>query len=226
MSAFSKIMTSVAGLAAVTAMAAPAAAQNYPYGGGSSGGVVGAIINSVIGGGYGQYPQGNYGYGQVSQRQLVSQCAAATEQRLNAAYRGQGYGAPNGYNGYQNGYGNQNGYGSQNGYATQGGARVVGITSVERRSNGGLKVRGLAMSSAYGSQYGGQGYGNQGYGNQGYGNQGYGGQYGGQYGNQGYQNGYGANAQADISFSCKVDAQGRINSINLQRNQMAYNRGY
>ena len=195
MSAFSKIMTSVAGVAAVTAMAAPAAAQNYPYGGNSSGGVVGAIINSVIGGGYGQYPQGNYGYGQANQRTLVSQCAAATEQRLNAAYRGQGYGGQNGYNGY-NGY--QNGYGYQQGYASQGGARVVGITSVERRSNGGLKVRGLATSSAYA----------------------------GQYGNQGYQNGYGANAQADISFSCKVDAQGRVNSVNLQRNQNAYNRGY
>ena len=198
MSAFSKIMTSVAGLAAMTVVAAPAAAQSYPYGGSQSGGVVGAIINSVIGGGYGQYPQGNYGYGQVDQRSLVNQCAAATEQRLNAAYRGQGYGY-------------------QNGYATQGGGRVVGITRIERRSNGGLKVSGLATSGAYA----GQGYGNQGYGNQ-YGNQGY----GSPYGNNGYQNAYGVNAQADLSFSCKVDARGRVTDVRLQRNQMAYNRGY
>ena len=99
----------------------------------TQGGVLGAIINSVTGGGYGQYPQGNYGYRQVNERSAVSQCAAAAEQRLNGAYRGQqGYG--------YNGYGNQ---GYQNGY---GQARVLGITNVERRNNGSLRVTGVATS--------------------------------------------------------------------------------
>ncbi len=196
MSAFSKITMSLAGLAAVAGMAAPAAAQYYPQNNG--GGIVGAIINSVTGG-YGQYPQGNYGYGQVSQRGLVQQCAAAAEQRLSGQYRGQGYGAYNG-NGYQQGYGQQ-GYGYQN----QGGGRVLGITSVERRSNGGLRVRGVATSGAYGQQ--GYGYQNG-------------------YGRQGYQNGYGANGQADLSFNCKVNARGQVTDVNFNRNNVGYSRGY
>ncbi len=215
MSAFSKITMSVAGLAAVAGMATPAAAQGYGYPQNSGGGIVGAIINSVTGG-YGRYPQGNYGYGQVSQRSLVQQCAVAAEQRLNGQYRGQGYGAYNG-NGYQNGYGQQS-YGYQN----QSGARVLGITSVERRSNGGLRVRGVATSGAYGQQGYGyqQGYGQQGYGyQQGYGQQGY--------GQQGYgQQGYGANGQADLSFSCKVNSRGQVTDVNIARNNVGYSRGY
>ena len=151
------ILIGTAGLAATIAAASPAMAQGYPYGypqQQQQGGILGAIINSVTGGGYGQYPQGNYGYGQVNQRQAVSQCAAAVEQRLNGGYRGQsGYGYQNGY---QQGYGN-NGY--QQGYA-QGGARVVGITRIDRKSSGSIRVHGLATSSAYGQQ----GYGQQGYG--------------------------------------------------------------
>ena len=201
------ILIGTAGLAATIAAASPAMAQGYPYGyphQQQQGGVLGAIINSVTGGGYGQYPQGNYGYGQVNQRQAVSQCAAATEQRLNGGYRGQsGYGYQNGY---QNGYGN-NGY--QQGYA-QGGARVVGITNVERRRNGGLKVTGVATSGqAYGA------YGNQGYNNQGY--------------NNGYQNGYGqggyAQQSADLRFTCRVDVRGRVSDLEISRNRVAY-RGY
>jgi hypothetical protein len=214
MSAFSKITMSVAGLAAAAGMAAPAAAQYYPQNNG--GGIVGAIINSVTGG-YGQYPQGNYGYGQVSQRAVVQQCAAVAEQRLSGQYRGQGYGAYNG-NGYRNGYGqqgygqqgygqqgySQRGYGQQGyGYQNQSGGRVLGVTSVERRSNGGLRVRGVATSGAYGRQGYQRGYGQQ-----------------------GYQNGYGANGQADLSFNCKVNARGQVTDVNFTRNNGGYSRGY
>ena len=207
------ILIGTAGIAATAAFAAPAAAQGYPYGypQQQQGGIVGAIINSVTGGGYGQYPQGNYGYGQVSQRSAISQCAAAAEQRLNGGYRGQsGYGYQNGYdnNGYNNGYGN-NGY--NNGYA-QGGGRVLGITNVQRRNNGGLKVTGVATSGrAYGA------YGNQGY-NQGYYNQGY---------NNGYgQGGYQAQQQADLRFTCRVNLRGQVSELRISRNQSAYYRGY
>ena len=210
------ILIGTAGLAATIAAASPAMAQGYPYGypQQQQGGVLGAIINSVTGGGYGQYPQGNYGYGQVNQRQAVSQCAAAVEQRLNGGYRGQsGYGYQNGY---QNGYGN-NGY--QQGYA-QGGARVVGITRIDRKSSGSFRVHGLATSSAYGQQgYGQQGYGQQGYGQQGYGQQGYG--YQGGYGQQGY-----ANGGADLAFTCKVTLRGQISDLRISRNDNRYNRGY
>lgn len=198
MTTFKNIAIGTAGLALTLAAAAPAAAQGY-YPQQNSGGVVGAIVNAVTGGGYGQYPMGNYGYQQTSQRQLVQQCAAAAEQRLNATYRGQGYGAYNG-----NAYGQQ-GYGYQN----QSGARVLGITSVEQRGNGGLRVRGVATSGAYGQQaYDQQGYGQQGYGQQGY------------YGQQS------ANAQADLSFTCRVNSRGQITDVNLARNNVRYTRGY
>ncbi len=201
-------MIGTAGLALTLAAATPAAAQSYGYGypQNNGGGVIGAIVNAVTGG-YGQYPQGNYGYNQVSQRSLVQQCAAATEQRLGGQYRGQGYGAYNGYG--------QQGYGYQN----QGGARVLGITSIERRPNGGLNVRGVATSGAYGQQgYGQQGYG---YGQQGYGQQGYG------YGQQGYgRQGYGVSGQADLSFNCRVNARGQVTNVRVGRNNVRYNRGY
>jgi hypothetical protein len=179
-------------------IALPAAAQQpYPYANQNSG-VVGAIINSVTGGGYGQYPQGNYGYGQVNERAAVSMCAAAAEQRISASYRGQpGYGYNNGYanNGHERGY--ANGYNGQ-------GARVLGITNVQRRNNGALKVSGVASS--------GRGYG---YGNQGYNNQGY------NYGNNG-QRTYVANQSADLRFTCKVNNRGQVSDVNISRNQVAY----
>ena len=199
MTKFHKILIGTAGVAAAVAMASPAAAQGYPYGNqypSNNGGVVGAIINSVTGGGYGQYPQGNYGYGQVNERAAVSQCAAAAEHRLNGAYRGQS-GYNNGYanNGYQNGY--NNGYG-------QSGGRVLGITNVERKNNGSLKVTGVATS--------GRGYGA-------YGNQGY------QNGYNGYQNGYQAQQQADLRFTCRVNLRGQVSELNINRGRAAY-RGY
>lgn len=214
MTNMSKMLIGTAGLAAVLTIASPASAQQaYPYANPNTG-VVGAIINSVTGGGYnqypqsnygyGQYPQGNYGYGQVNERGAVGMCAAAAEQRISGTYRGQpGYGYNNGYN---NGYAN-NGYqqGYVNGYSGQG-ARVLGITNVERRNNGGLKVSGVASS---GRAYA---YGNQGYYNQGY-NNGYNG-----------QNAY-ANQAADLRFTCKVNTRGQVSDVNISRNQIAY-RGY
>jgi len=195
MSIISKALIGSAGLAMSLAAAAPAAAQYYPqpqaYNNG--GGIVGAIINSVTGG-YGQYPQGNYGYGVVNQRTQVAQCAAAAEQRLNGGYAGQGYG---GYNG--NGYPQQQGYG----YANQGGARVVGITNVERRGNGGLRVTGVASSNAYANQAYNQGYNR------------------GRYANQGY-----ANQQADVRFTCKVNARGQVTDVNVNRLAQNGYRGY
>jgi len=185
----SKILTGAAGLAMVAGLATPAAAQ-YPYGGyGNNGGnVVGQVINQVLGGGaYGQYGQGN-------DRVAVDQCARAAQAQISRSgyggYGNQGYGNP--------GYGNQ-GYGNQ-GYAS---ARVVGITGVERKSNG-LKVSGLISTGAgYNQGY----YGNQGYGNQGYGNQGY-------------------NQVADLRFSCRVDYRGYVRDIDIKRNNQAYRRGY
>ncbi len=188
MTIISKTLIGAGSLAAMFAVASPAAAQQYPYGYGQQqgGGVIGAIVNAVTGG-YGQYPQGNYGYGRVNQRSAVSQCAAAAQQRLGGGYQ----------QGYQQGYG----YGNQGyGYQNQGGARVVGITNVEQRRNGGLRVTGVATS--------GQGYAQQGY-----------------YGNQGYGQGY-ASQQADIRFTCNVNNRGQVSRVNLNRIQQAYRRGY
>ncbi len=120
-------------------------------------------------------------------------CAAAAEQRIGGTYRGQpGYGYNNGYQqGYANGYNGQ-------------GARVLGITNVERRNNGALKVSGVASSGR------GYGYGNQGYNNQGYNNG---------------QRGDAANQSADLRFTCKVNTRGQVSDVNISRNQVAY-RGY
>ena len=121
-----KLLAGAAGLAAAVGFATPAAAQYYPgYGYGNGGGVVGAIINGVIGGGqYGGYGYGNYG---GNDRFAVDQCSRAVEARLGGGY----------------GYGSNN-YGGR--------ARVVGITAVERR-NSGLRVRGVATSGGRGYGY-------------------------------------------------------------------------
>jgi len=193
MTNMSKMLIGTASLVTALAIASPAAAQQpYPYPN-QNGGVVGAIINSVTGGGYGQYPQGNYGYGQVNERAAVNMCATAAEQRIGATYRSQpGYGYNNGYadNGRQQGY--ANGYNSQ-------GARVLGITNVERRNNGALKVSGVASSGR------GFAYGNQGY----------------NYGNDG-RRGYAANQAADLRFTCRVNNRGQVSEVNISRNQAAY----
>lgn len=194
MMAVSKILAGGVAIAAL-ASAAPAAAQYYPgYGYNNGGNVLGQVINQVLGGS--QYGYGNqYGYGASSQA-AVQRCAAAVEQRINRDYRQAGYGGYGGYSGY-------GGYGGYNGYA-QGNARVLGVTSVERRSSNGLRVRGVATANAYAT-----GYGNQ-----------YGGGYGG-YG--GYNGGYAAPQQAaELSFKCNIDYRGYITDIDLDRNNYAY----
>ena len=202
MTNFRNILTSAAGVAMIAATAAPAVAQSVPYGGynqgygqnyNGQGGTVGAVINSVLGGGrYGAYGQGN-------DRVAVDQCARAAEARVSRDYRTNGYSAyPQNYNDPR--YPNQ-------GYANNGNAmaRVVGITSVERRSNG-LKITGVidfGRSHRYGN---GNGYGNQGYGSQNYPNQGYGNQ------------AYGYNVQADLRFSCRTDYRGYVTNVDISRN--------
>jgi hypothetical protein len=129
MKAFKFILAGGAGIAALAA-AAPASAQYYPGYGYGGGNVIGQVLNQVLGGGYGAYG----GYGMNSQL-AVNQCSAAVSDRVNRQYGGYGaYGA----------YGN---YG--------GGARVVQITSVEPRSGGRVRVRGIVQSNAYNAGYGG-----------------------------------------------------------------------
>ena len=157
------------------------------------------MIDSVLGGGrYGAYGQGNDRVG-------VDQCARAAEARVSNDFRSGRYRAYNrGYNRNQayNGYGNQ-------GFRQ---ARVVGITGVQRNSNGlrvtGVLESGMGFRGSYGQGYGNQGYDPR-YGNQGYGNQGY----DPRYGNQGY------NAQsADLRFNCRVDYRGRVTNLDIKRN--------
>ena len=121
MRAFTKVLAGGVVIAAM-ASAAPAMAQYYPgygYGYGSpyGGNVVGQVLNNVLGGGYGN----GYGYG-VNSQVAVNQCAAAAQARLSGTYA---YGRPYGYGG---------------------GARVLGITRVEPRGDGGLRIRGVATT--------------------------------------------------------------------------------
>ena len=178
MKAFAKILVGGAGLAALAA-AAPAAAQYYPPNPGyPSGGYPG-----YPGGGYPGYPGGGYGQGGVigsildsilggrtyasNDRQAVEQCVRAVEYRINT--RGLDNERDR-YGNYSYGYGYDNRYGG--GYM---GARVTSVTQVQRRSNGGLKVFGYATTGQRGPGQYGYGYGNPGYGydRQGYGNYGY-----------------------------------------------------
>lgn len=204
MKAISKILATGVGIAAL-AGAAPAAAQYYPgtgygYGGGD---ILSQIINSVLGGQrYGQY---GYGYNPQQQRYLVEQCARQTEYRIQRQYSG--------YNAnYGGAYG---GYGYNNVGASP--ARIVSITRVEPRSNGGVKIWGTATSGRYGnygSAYGGAYGGYNGYG--GYGQQ-------SPYGASQY--GYNTSAMADLHFDCTIDYRGRVIDIDVDRNSNSY-RGY
>src|SRR5579864_2259288 len=122
MTHFTKLAAGLTGLAAIAAVSAPATAQINPYGQVSpygytnnNGSVVGAIVDAVTG--YGQYPQGNYGYEQIGQRGGVEMCARSAEERLNSVLRYAGYGNGYGRDGYRNVYG-QNGY--NNGYGQNG----------------------------------------------------------------------------------------------------------
>ena len=213
MTIFTKLLVGVAG--ASVAAAVPASAQTYypppqPYSQGygqgyGQPGVVGQVINQVLGGGrYGAYGQGN-------DRMAVDQCARAAEVRVSQDNRRGVYGR------WNSGYGNQ-GYGNQGynpaynqGYnQAYGRAQVVGITGVDRRQNG-LRVTGL-IDTRMGPNLGGYGQYNQhgqtypGYPNQGYGQPGY--------GNQPYNAAY-----ADLRFSCRVDYRGRVTDLDIRRNR-------
>lgn len=132
MKAITKFLAGGIAVAAL-ASAAPAAAQYYPgygyggYGGYGSGNVVGAIINSVVGGGYNGYAP--YGYNTSSQF-IAGQCANAVQGRLAGGYGGFG------------GYGGYGAYG-------YGGPRVLGISRVEQGLAGAINVHGVATSGGY-----------------------------------------------------------------------------
>jgi len=224
-----KMMVGSAGLAMIAGAAAPAAAQGYgypQYGNQNTGGVVGAIINGVLGGGrYGSYGQGN-------DRMAVDQCARSAEARVSGDRRYGAYGQGQ-YGQYQGQYQGQ--YGQGYNYNNRSNARVVAVTQVTR-SNNGLRVAGLIDT---GRNYRGQGYGNPGYGNQGQ----YQGQYQGQgydprYPQQGYQQGvdprfggwnnqgYANAAQyAELRFNCRVNYRGQVTRLNIERNNQ-FRRGY
>jgi hypothetical protein len=209
MTHITKLAAGLTGLAAIAAVSSPATAQINPYGQvspygtpydqaapygyQSNGGVVGAIVNAVTG--YGQYPQGNYGYEQIAQRGAVEMCARSAEQRLNSDQRYNGDG--NGRRGYNDGY-------ARNGYRNGAMFRGVGITNVERRMNGALRVSGIASSDA------GQGNGrwNQHRGD----DQRHGDSNGYDRGGDRYQN-----AGMDYRFTCKVNSRGAVTSLNLDR---------
>jgi hypothetical protein len=129
MKAITKFLAAGAAIAAF-ASAAPAAAQympgyGTPYGYGSP---YGGQYGNPYGGQYGS----PYGYGAVNNQVVVGQCANAVQARLNGGGYGGGYGA----------YGN-GGYGYNGAY---GGGRVLGISRVEQRRDGGFDVRGVATS--------------------------------------------------------------------------------
>src|SRR5687768_5989609 len=185
MKAVMKILAGGVGFAAL-ASAAPAAAQYYPGYGYGQQNVLGQVLKQVLGGGYG-------GYG-INPQVAVQRCAAAVEQRINQRYR-------TAYNPYGGGYSGYGGYGGYNAYA-QGGGRVLGVTSVERRSNNRLRVRGVATANAMATGYSPYG---------GYGQGGYGG-YGG----------YAPQQTGELSFKCNIDQRGYITDIDLDRNNYAY----
>ena len=223
MTNFTRILSGAAGIAIIAGTAAPAAAQTnygtYDQGYNQNGGMVGQVLNSILGG-------GRYGaYGQGQDRVAVDRCARTAEAQVTRDYRARGYG--NAYGNYPQTYGNQGygqqGYGNQpygqQGYHQAGMARVIGITAVERRQNG-VKVSGV-IDSGLNRNHGAyaQGYAGQGYPHQSYGNQGYSSPYGNAYA-------YGQPAQvADLRFSCRVDFRGYVTDVAIKRN-VAARRGY
>lgn len=206
-----RTLSLVAASVAVGALAVPAAAQQpYPYPApqaypqqgypqgygypGQTGNPVEQIINQLLGHNY-----------DVTDRTAVQRCATAAIANAERQYRPaygygqQPYGQPYAYGQQQYGqpYAN-NGY--NNAYPQM---RVTAITEVERRSNRGLRVKGLINSGVHAMPYGNQGYGYQG--QQGYADQRY--------------------AQAgDLSFRCNVDYRGAVTSVRVSRNNTAYGR--
>ncbi len=218
MTLFSKLLvgSAVVGMAAV---ATPAAAQYYPQqpyypqsqpnpGYAQPGGIVGQVINQVLGGGrYGAYGQGN-------DRVAVDQCARAAEVRVSQDNRrgvygrwNQGYGQQgNGYQGYNQAYGQAQVVGITGVQRVRSGLRVTGLIDTRMRAN----LGGYGQYNQYGQAY--PGYPNQAYPNQAYPNQGFPKQ---GYGQQHYP-AYDARL-ADLSFNCRVDSRGRIADLDIRR---------
>ena len=118
----------LAGGVAIAALASAAPAAAQYYPGYGSG-YGGNVVGQVLNQVLGGgYGYNNGGYG-VNSQTAVNQCANAVQARLG------------GYNSYSYG----------------GAARVLGISRVEPRNNGGLTVRGVASSGRYGATA----YGNQ-----------------------------------------------------------------
>jgi hypothetical protein len=168
-----KLLGLGAGVAAIAA-AAPAGAQYYGYGQNYGYNNQNYGYNQNYGSRYGAYGQ-NYAYGYGANTNVAAQqCSAAVQNRLyNRTSIGGILGAILGSN-------------------TTG--RVVSITQAQPRSNGTVRVRGLASSGRYASN----GYGPYGV---------------GAYGAAGY--GY-ANA-ADLSFRCDVGMNGQVYNVSINR---------
>ena len=162
-----KTILGTVGFAALAA-ATPAAAQYYPYGYGYS--------NPY---GYSNYGYNNYGYnnyGYTNTSVATNQCSAAVQNRL---YNRVSLGSI---------------LGSLVGIPTTASGRVVAVTQVTPRTNGTVRVRGLASSGRY--AYNGFG------------------QYGiGAYGALGYNY---ANS-ADLSFRCDVYPNGAVYNVDIRR---------
>ncbi len=160
-----RIFTKLLTAGAVLATAAPAAAQYYS--------------NPYSGYRYAQpYNYGqSYGYAQpyaVNTTVAAQQCSSAVQNRLyNRSSIGGILGAVLGTN-------------------TSG--RVVSVTQVSPRSNGMVRVRGLASSGRYAyNNYGPYGVGAYG------------------------ASGYGYASQADLSFRCDVGMNGAVYSVSINR---------
>jgi hypothetical protein len=159
-----KLLGLGAGVAAIAA-STPAAAQYYSYP-------------------YGNYSYSQYGYSQpygaqpyaygVNTNVAASQCTAAVQSRLyNRSSIGGILGVLLGAN-------------------TTG--RVVAVTQVHPRSDGMIRVRGLASSGRYAyNDYGPYGVGAYG------------------------ALGYGANSAADLSFRCDVAPNGQVYGVSIDR---------
>ncbi|MFL6722453.1 MAG: hypothetical protein ACJ8FT_11735 [Sphingomonas sp.] len=169
----SKLLAATAALAA----AGPAAAQYYsnPYSGYGYAQSYGYSQPYAQSYGYSQQYARPYGYAQtyaVNTNVAAQQCSAAVQNRL---YNRSSIGGI---------------LGAVLGTSTTG--RVVSVTQVSPRSNGTVRVRGLASSGRYASN----GYGAYGV---------------GAYGALGY------GSQADLSFRCEVGMNGQVYNVSINR---------
>lgn len=170
MTIMTKLLAGAAGLAAIAATA-PVSAQYAPYG-------YSQPYNANPYGygsqnGYGNQAYGNQAYG-MNTSVVTQQCTAAVQSRL--------------YN--RNSIGGI--LGAVLGSNTTG--RVVGVTAVQPRGNGLIRVSGVASSGRYArNNYSPYGVG--------------------AYGALGYNNA----SAADLSFRCDVDPRGYVRSVKINR---------